>query len=284
MSSSPKFNFQQNVAPVQDIKTDTSGGDGGESHSLAYGYNTSEANGGVAVGGEGGDGNGFGGRGGDSDSEGHGGHGFFPWGGGDADSEGGNGGDGVGIAGRGGDAEANGGHATTYGYTNSSSSADGGHGGPANVYASQNTPVNNDFKFDHSFNENSDNTYVTDSYNRDNHGVDNQGGHIDHSVVAGHDIKDAYNTDDHSRIDHSFNTDNSYHNVDNSDDHSLHNVGNSDDHSLHNVGNDDHSLHNVGNDDHSYHSNIDDSFNHPDNDVLDLDVKADHLIQGIDVL
>jgi hypothetical protein len=257
MSSNPKFNFQQNVAPVQHVDTDTSGGDGGKSEALAFGYNTSEADGGVAVGGDGGDGNGLGvgGRGGDSDADTHGGHGFFPWGGGDADSEGGDGGAGVGVgtAGRGGDAEANGGHANTYGYTNADSSADGGHGGDANVYAPQDTRVNNDFKFDHSFNEDNDTTYIRDSGNQDNDGVDNKGGYMDHSIAAGDDIRDSFNNDDHSRIDHSFNTDNHRTNIDASDDH-------------------------------SYHSNIDDSFNSQDNDLLDLDVKADHLIHGIDVL
>src|SRR6185312_12703707 len=142
---------------------------------------------------------------------------------GDADSDAGNGGAGVGVGtgGHGGDAEANGGDSSTYGFTNSSSSADGGHGGPANVYASQNTPVNNDFNFDHSFNENSDNTYIKDSYNRDNHGVDNHdGGSINNSVVAGRDVDQSSHYDNHSRVYDSFNTDNSRHSVDISDDHS----------------------------------------------------------------
>src|SRR5918998_460073 len=71
--SSPKF--VQTVAPVQEIDTDTSGGAGGESTALAYGYNKADAgDGGLAVGGDGGDasggdgtGVGVGGSGGDSD-------------------------------------------------------------------------------------------------------------------------------------------------------------------------------------------------------------------------
>ncbi len=237
------FNFKQHVAPVQDVETDTSGGhggDGGESDSVAFGYNTSEAgDGGYAKAGDGGDSKAY--------SEG-----------GSADQDGllnlnllggPTGGDSIAAsrAGDGGDARADGGDATTLGYTTSHSSADGGHGGDggnAHVYADQDTNVRNDFDFDNSFNEDNDTVYAKNSFNQDNDGVDNAGGYINNSVVAGDDIRDSMNSDDDVRIDDSYNTDNREYNIDNSDD------------------------------DFSY-TEIKDSFNKEDNDFLDLDVAKD---------
>jgi hypothetical protein len=236
------FKFEQNVVPVQHIDTDTSGGNGGhggDSSALAFGYNTSEAgDGGRAVGGsggdaDGGDGNGLGlgGRGGDSIAHSDAGDAnqtgllnlnLFggPTGGDSAAlSQGGAGGPGFGqgvggnggFAGDGGDANADGGDAQTVGYTTAGSSADGGHGGnggDADIDANQNTLVDNNFSFDRSFNENNDHTYVINSGNQDNDGVDNKGGYIDHSVVAGDDIDHAFNTDNdvhYTQIEDSFN-------------------------------------------------------------------------------
>ncbi|MDT7712224.1 MAG: hypothetical protein QOG46_913 [Pseudonocardiales bacterium] len=223
------FKFEQNVVPVQHIDTDTSGGnggDGGHSGALAYGYNTSEAgDGGLALGGDGGDadggdgnGLGLGGPGGDSIAHSHAGDAnqagllnlnlFGGPTGGDsaAVSQGGNGGGGFGqgfggaggTAGDGGNADASGGHATTYGVTAANSSADGGNagdGGDATVNATQNTGVSNDFDFARSFNEDNDTTLVNHSFNSDNDGVDTKGGYIGgHSIVAGDDIDDSFNT------------------------------------------------------------------------------------------
>jgi hypothetical protein len=223
------FKFEQNVVPVQHVNTDTSGGNGGaggHSGALAWGYNTSEAgDGGTAVGGSGGDANGghgtgvgLGAPGGDSAADSHAGDanqvgllnlnlGGGPAGGNSvAASQGGAGGGGFGqgfggaggVAGDGGNADAHGGNATTYGVTAANSNADGGNGGNAgnaDVNATQNTGVSNHFDFDHSFNEDSHQTYIDHSFNRDNHGVDNTGGHIDHSVVTGDGIDRSFNTE-----------------------------------------------------------------------------------------
>ncbi len=225
------FNFSQYVAPVQQVSADTSGGvggNGGESSAVALGYNTAETGDSVAVGGHGGyagggHGTGVGGSGGDSAALSEAGDddygwGYGGWGYGDgeyssANSEGGDGGPGLGIGGPGG--YAGGGHAesgdtgdaTTLGYTTAGSSADGGSadGGPAYVHATQNAPVVNDFDFKNSFNE-------------DNDGVDNQGGLIYNSTVAGDDIKGSLNSDDDVVVHDSFKTDNSVHHIDASDD------------------------------------------------------------------
>jgi hypothetical protein len=236
------FKFQQHVAPVQDIDTDTSGGhggDGGESNSLAFGYNKSEAgDGGYARGGDGGDSRAY--------SEG-----------GDANQSGllnlnllggPSGGDSIAAsrAGHGGNADADGGNATTLGYTSSQSSADGGDGGEggnAYVYADQDTNVRNDFDFNRSFNEDNDTFYAKNSFNQDNDGVDNAGGRIDDSVVAGDDINRSFNSDDDVEINNSYNTDNREYNIDNSDDD-------------------------------FHYTEIKDSYNR-DNDFLDLDVTRD---------
>jgi hypothetical protein len=223
------FKFEQTVVPVQHIDTDTSGGHGGhggDSSALAWGYNASEAgDGGKAIGGsggdaDGGDGNGvgLGGPGGHSVADSDAGDanqfgllnlnlGGGPTGGDSAAlSQGGAGGPGFGqgvggnggFAGSGGDADASGGNATTYGVTAANSSADGGaagDGGDATVNATQNTGVINDFDFADSFNEDNDTTLVNHSFNSDNDGVDTKGGYIGgHSVVAGDDIDDAFNT------------------------------------------------------------------------------------------
>ncbi|HET9117426.1 MAG TPA: hypothetical protein VFN75_05000, partial [Pseudonocardiaceae bacterium] len=200
------FKFEQNVVPVQHLNTDTSGGNGGhggDSSALAFGYNTSHAgNGGEALGGDGGDANGgngnglgLGGPGGDSVAQSHAGDAHQagllnlnlfggPTGGDSAAvSQGGAGGPGGGLgvggnggfAGSGGNADAHGGDAHTLGYTTAGSSADGGqggHGGAADVSANQNTLVDNNFRFDHSFNEDNHTTYIDHSFNHDNYGVD----------------------------------------------------------------------------------------------------------------
>jgi hypothetical protein len=71
-----------------------------------------------------------------------------------------------------------------------------------------------------SFNQDNDTTVVKDSFNQDNDGVDNKGGTIDHSPVAGHDIDHSLNSSNATTVSNSGNTDNSHTNVDASDDHS----------------------------------------------------------------
>lgn len=69
-----------------------------------------------------------------------------------------------------------------------------------------------DVTIDGSFNQDTDVsvTQIEDSFNQDNDGVDNKGGVIDDSVVAGDDINDSLNkTDNSTNVDDSFNTDNS---------------------------------------------------------------------------
>jgi hypothetical protein len=264
------FNYTQYVAPVQKIETDTSGGDAGDSTALAFGYNKADAgDGGTAVGGDsgdanGGDGNGWAesGRGGDSEVDSEGGNAtqtgllnlnlFSDVEGGDSDveSEGGDsgpafglgaGGDG-GTTGRGGDATSNGGDALALNETEANSSADGGNGGDAVVVADQDTTVRNDFDFTNSFNENNDTNTYKNSFNEDNDGIDNAGGQMNGSVVAGDDIDDSLNSEENYDIDRSFNTDNSRTNIDASDDD-------------------------------EYRFDIEDSFNQEDNDFLDLDIR-----------
>lgn len=58
-----------------------------------------------------------------------------------------------------------------------------------NIHAGGDVNVND------SFNQDNDVNVIKDSYNQDNDGVDNKGGTIDHSPVAGDDIKDSLNTD-----------------------------------------------------------------------------------------
>jgi hypothetical protein len=57
-----------------------------------------------------------------------------------------------------------------------------------------------------SFNEDNDITVVQDSFNQDNDGVDNKGGHIDDSVVTGHDMDTSLNTDDSTTMTDSHNS------------------------------------------------------------------------------
>ena len=58
-----------------------------------------------------------------------------------------------------------------------------------------------------SFNEDNDVTVIQDSFNQDNDGVDNKGGTIDDSAVAGDDVDDSFNSDDTTVVD-SFTEDN----------------------------------------------------------------------------
>ncbi|HEX8759229.1 MAG TPA: IniB N-terminal domain-containing protein [Pseudonocardiaceae bacterium] len=69
-----------------------------------------------------------------------------------------------------------------------------------------------------SFNEDNDVNVIEDSFNQDNDGVDNKGGTIDDSAVAGDDIDDSLNSDDDIDVSDSYNADNSETNVDASDD------------------------------------------------------------------
>ncbi|MGQ0719231.1 MAG: IniB N-terminal domain-containing protein [Pseudonocardiales bacterium] len=75
-----------------------------------------------------------------------------------------------------------------------------------------------DVTIEDSFNQDNDVNVIEDSFNQDNDGVDNKGGTIDDSVVAGEDIEDSLNSDDDTTVDGSFNTANSETNVDASDD------------------------------------------------------------------
>jgi hypothetical protein len=96
----------------------------------------------------------------------------------------------------------------------------GGNGGDADVHASQDTVVVNEFDhsfnednhtthIDHSFNQDNDTTYIDRSFNEDNDGVDNKDGHIYDSVVAGDDIENSFNDDD-TVINDSFKEDNDF--------------------------------------------------------------------------
>jgi hypothetical protein len=57
---------------------------------------------------------------------------------------------------------------------------------------------------------------IKDSFNQDNDGVDNKGGTINDSAVAGEDVKDSFNSKDTAVV-NSFNEDNSETNIDTSD-------------------------------------------------------------------
>ncbi|MGH3977439.1 MAG: hypothetical protein ACRDRZ_00290 [Pseudonocardiaceae bacterium] len=255
------FNFEQYVVPVQQVDSDASGGDGGESGALAFGYAESEGgdalnlgdagDGGDASGGDG-TGVGVGGDGGASEAKSDDGGDAFSFDlidffggdteGGDskADSEGGDGGAGVGVGAGGDGGEANGGDvdneagdSAAVNETSAESSADGGDGGNSYVDADQDVTVENNFRFEDSFNEDNDVTVIKDSFNEDNDGVENDGT-IEHSVVAGDDINDSFNSDDDVKVEDSYNKDNSETDVD--------------------------------------ITTIEDSFNKEDNDVLDLDL------------
>ncbi|MGH3873177.1 MAG: IniB N-terminal domain-containing protein [Pseudonocardiaceae bacterium] len=75
-----------------------------------------------------------------------------------------------------------------------------------------------DVTIEDSFNQDNDVNVIEDSFNQDNDGIDNKGGTIDGSTVAGEDIEDSLNSDDDTVVDDSFNTDNSATTVDASDD------------------------------------------------------------------
>lgn len=74
-----------------------------------------------------------------------------------------------------------------------------------------------DVTIEDSFNEDNDVNVIEDSFNQDNDGVDNKGGTIDDSAVAGDDIEDSLNSDDDTSVSDSYN-DNSETIVDASDD------------------------------------------------------------------
>ncbi|MGH3776491.1 MAG: hypothetical protein ACRDRR_12305 [Pseudonocardiaceae bacterium] len=227
------------VAPLNEVDADTSGGHAGDG-GLALG-----GHGGNASGGDG-TGVGVGGNGGDASQSGLLNLNLL------SDVEGGDAGDGVGVGAGGNGGSADGGNARADG-------GDGGNGG--DVYTDQSTTVNQDYRFEDSFNEDNDTTtnirdsfnedndttYIRDSFKSDDDGVDNKGGHIEDSVVAGRDIDDSFNSDDDVEIDDSFNTDYREYNIDASDDH-------------------------------VNYTEIKDSFN-SDDDVLDLDV-----LNGLDIL
>ena len=74
-----------------------------------------------------------------------------------------------------------------------------------------------DVTIEDSFNEDNDVNVIEDSFNQDNDGVDNKGGIIDDSAVAGDDIEDSLNSDDDTSVSDSYN-DNSETTIDASDD------------------------------------------------------------------
>ncbi len=69
--------------------------------------------------------------------------------------------------------------------------------------SNQSTNVSN--HFENVGNDDNDVTYIKDSFNHDNDGVDNSHGHIVDSVVAGDDIKNSLNSDDDVNISDSYN-------------------------------------------------------------------------------
>jgi hypothetical protein len=58
-----------------------------------------------------------------------------------------------------------------------------------------------DVTIEDSFNQETTTTVIQDSFNQDNDGVDNKGGVIDDSAVAGDDIDESFNSDDDTAID-----------------------------------------------------------------------------------
>ena len=89
-----------------------------------------------------------------------------------------------------------------------------------NVDDRDSTEINadGDVTINDSFNQDNDVNVIEDSFNQDNDGVDNKGGTIDDSAVAGDDIEDSLNSDDDIDVSDSYNADNSETNVDASDD------------------------------------------------------------------
>ncbi len=86
-----------------------------------------------------------------------------------------------------------------------------------------------DVNIEDSFNSDNDAIVIDDSFNQDNDGVDNKGGTIDDSIVAGEDVEDSGNSDDDTTVSDSLNTDNSQTNIDASDDDTALGSFNSDD-------------------------------------------------------
>jgi len=84
-----------------------------------------------------------------------------------------------------------------------------------------------------SFNQDTDINMIEDSFNQDNDGVDNKGGKIDHSAVAGDDIDHSFTSDDDTTVTDSYKVDNSISDVDASSDDTtsvdVHNSYNPDD-------------------------------------------------------
>ena len=112
-----------------------------------------------------------------------------------------------------------------------------------NVDDRDSTEINadGDVTINDSFNEDNDVNVIEDSFNQDNDGVDNKGGTIDDSAVAGDDIEDSLNSDDDIDVSDSYNADNSETNVDASDDDTT-------------------------------EVSVEESYNTEDNDVVDADV------------
>ena len=68
-----------------------------------------------------------------------------------------------------------------------------------------NIHADGDLTITDSFNEDNDITVIDDSFNQDNDGIDNKGGSIDDSTVAGDDIDSSLNTDDDTTVSGSHN-------------------------------------------------------------------------------
>jgi hypothetical protein len=100
-----------------------------------------------------------------------------------------------------------------------------------------------DVTIEDSFNQDNDVNVIEDSFNQDNDGVDNKGGTIDNSAVAGDNIEDSLNSDDDIDVSDSYNADNSETNVDASDDDTT-------------------------------KVSVEESYNTEDNDVVDVDAES----------
>jgi hypothetical protein len=69
-----------------------------------------------------------------------------------------------------------------------------------------NIHADGDLTISDSFNSDNSVTVIDDSFNQDNDGVDNKGGSIDHSTVAGDDIDDSLNNEHDTTVSNSHNT------------------------------------------------------------------------------
>ncbi len=78
-----------------------------------------------------------------------------------------------------------------------------------------------DVTINDSFNQDNDVNVIEDSFNQDNDAVDNKGGTIDDSAVAGDDIEGSLNSDDDTAVVDSYNQDNDETNVNASDDDTI---------------------------------------------------------------